>query len=93
MERSPEGVVLRAQSSTGDRETAWVDDSLAAQRMEFVSPDSKNDFRALRQGNTIRIGGTIGGRQVDRALSIDGRPWFGILELSLAGFVLRGVSI
>ena len=87
VERLRGGAVLFSQSDSGDQETVWVDDSFAAQRMEYTSPESRSDFRAVRQGNTIRIHGMIRGRETDRSLPIDARPWLGIVELSLAPYV------
>lgn len=87
-EDSPEGALLRSRSSTGDEETVWVDDSFAARRTWFVRPGARSDFQAVRQGNTIRIHGTVGGRRVERVQAIDGRPWLGLVELSLVDFVL-----
>ena len=47
----------------------------------------KSDYFAVRDGNTIRINGSLKGEPVDKELEKDGLPWFQSLYYSLSRFV------
>jgi hypothetical protein len=51
---------------------------------------SASDFAASREGDSIRLRGTLNGKPVDRTLDIDASPWFAMIELSLPGWVIGG---
>lgn len=90
IEYADSGAVFIVHSSSGDRQTIRVDASWAARQMQFASPESRSDFEAVRDGDSIRLRGTLNGKPVDRVLEIDASPWFALVELSLPGWVIGG---
>ena len=82
-----DGAILSSQSDSGDRETAWVDGSSFALRMQYSSPGAGSEFIAVREGDSLRVRGRIRGRDVDRAVRIDDRPWLCLVELCLGRYM------
>ena len=88
IERLADGMRIHSLMSDGDTHLVEVNASGATISYRVASPARKTDYAAYREGNTIRVQGTLGGRPLFRVLPIDARPWYETLERSLCGYAL-----
>jgi len=86
-EKLPGGSIVNSSMGDGDTHKVEVDESFATQRYSFESPKRKTAYVVVREGNTLRLEGTLNGRQLLRTVPIDARPWYESLEWTLRGFV------
>lgn len=83
----PGGSIVNSAMSDGDAHRVQVDESFATQRYTFESPKRNTAYVVVRQGNTLRLEGTLNGRPLLRTVQIDSRPWYESLEWTLQGYV------
>lgn len=81
--RAADGYLLVSRASDGDTHELFVDPSLDTRWWKFRSPTRGIDIRAVREGERISVSGSMDGREIRRALTIDSTPWYQSIEKSL----------
>ena len=84
VEANGNGVAIQ---STQAEDWIFTECDAAGNTRSWHVDKEKSDYLAVREGNTIRISGSLEGEPVDKELEKDGLPWFQSLYYSLSRFV------
>jgi hypothetical protein len=74
-----------ALTAVDRREThrTWLDENLHTQRWQLERAGDQTSVYAWRNGRNLHIEGTVEGRQLERTVTLDDKPWYQALSLSL----------
>jgi hypothetical protein len=86
----PDGRVIEASMSSGESYRIGSDATGANTACSFRFPVDRTSWSARREGDTLRIEGTVQGRPVSRTVAIDGNPWHESAERSLQSYAVSG---
>lgn len=75
---------------SGDRADYILDLDYATRSWHVVSPREGNDYHGKREGNQILLQGRYGGREINKVLKIDKKPFFYHPPMGLSQFVRSG---
>lgn len=75
IEESPDGIVL-TKKNLEETTRMLCDSDWNTHRWEYKNTRLEIDLVAARNGDRIRLAGTLEGEAVDEDLEIDARPWF-----------------
>jgi hypothetical protein len=89
-EQESGGTLLRSTMSYGESYAIWNDDEMATTCFSYGNKDQDTAYTASREGNAIRLEGTLRGTPFVRRSTIDARPLYESVERSLQGFAISG---
>ena len=90
--RDANGYLLRSNMSNGESYTIQNDHDLATISFSYGNTDQNTSYAESREGNAIRLVGTLKGKPISRLSRIDALPVYQSVERSLQGFAISGSS-
>jgi len=91
-ERDPEGSLLRSVMSYGETYSIRNDQEMATMSFSYGNTGQKTFYTAAREGNSIRLEGTLKGKPFSHFSRIDASPLYESVERSLQAFAVSGSS-
>jgi hypothetical protein len=91
-EKDTEGLLLRTVMSYGETYAIRNDFDMGTLSFTYGNTEQKTFYTAAREGNAIRLNGTLRGKPFSRLSRIDTRPLYESPERSLQGFAISGSS-
>lgn len=81
--RSPDGMKVKSEAGGRSEESLWVP-GRGTISWRLTDPAAASDLHAERNGDVIRVTGSLKGREVDRELRVDAAPWYQIFGPGIA---------
>jgi hypothetical protein len=85
-----EGTLLRSDMDNGESYTIRNDPGMATLSFSYGNTGQKTLYTESREGNALRLEGTLKGQPLSRVASIDEHPVYESVERSLQGFAISG---
>jgi hypothetical protein len=84
----PTGAVLGIAISSGETYQILTDPTGGVTACSFEFPPEGTSWKAVRDGSTLRLVGTVQHRAVSRTFRIDNHPWYESAERSLQSYAI-----
>jgi hypothetical protein len=91
-QRDTDGLFLQSAMSNGESYSIHNGMDMATVAFSYGNTEQRTLYSATREGNALRLVGTVRGKPVSRLSRIDELPVYQSVERSLQGFAISGSS-